>query len=53
MKLKWDKYEAALLVDTYINTLDMDSVTKANVISRFSSDLRQYAVNNHIEIDEK
>ena len=47
----WNKYEAAVLLDGYLETLK-DSVPKADIVRRVSSDLRKMAANQGISIDD-
>ena len=48
---KWDKYEAAILLDA-VNAVNNGSETQKNAIIRVSRSLRQMALNRGIEIDE-
>lgn len=48
---KWDKYEAVILLDAYIETLNSD-LPKLRIIKRVSADLRRMAANKGVETDE-
>lgn len=52
MKLRWDEYEVALLIDTYVRTIDMNIFEKTEVIKKLSDYLRQRAIGNGIKIDD-
>lgn len=47
---KWDTYEAAILLDGYLEMLRTNR-SKMQIVKRISADLRQMAVNRGIEID--
>ena len=47
---KWDKYEAAILLDALLKV--KDGIPKAHMVNLVSFQLRQKAVNQNIEIDE-
>ena len=47
---KWDIYEAAILLDGYLEMLRTNQ-PKARIIKRVSADLRRMAVNRGVEID--
>ena len=46
----WNKYEAAILLDGYIKSLE-GKVSRSDIARRISRDLRQMAVNQGISID--
>lgn len=48
---KWDIYEAAILLDGYLEHLQGNQ-PKARIVKRISADLRQMAINRGIEIDD-
>lgn len=48
---KWDIYEAVILLDGYLEMLQVN-LPKAQAVKRVSADLRQMAVNRGIEIDD-
>lgn len=48
---RWDKYEAAILLDGYLETIK-ENTPKHRVVRKVSKDLRQMAVNRGIAIDE-
>ena len=47
---KWDKYEAVILLDAYIEMLNSD-LPKLRIIKRVSADLRRMAANKGVETD--
>lgn len=47
---KWDKYEAVILLDAYIEMLNSDA-PRPRIIKRVSADLRRMATNKGIETD--
>lgn len=50
-RIKWDKYEVALLIDTFWH-IENDSAHKREYIQKLSTDLRQKAMNTGFEIDD-
>lgn len=51
MRIKWDKYEAALLIDTFW-LIENEPTRKKEHIQNLSAALRQKALNAGLEIDE-
>lgn len=50
-KVAWNRYEAAILLDGYIDTLE-NNVPKSRIVQRVSADLRKMAVNSGMKIDD-
>lgn len=50
VKIPWDKYEAAILLDAWLKV--KDGIPKAHMVNLVSFYLRQKAINQNIEIDE-
>ena len=48
---RWDKYEAAILLDGYLETIRANT-PKHRIVKRVSKELRQMAQNRGIVIDE-
>ena len=48
----WDKFEAALLIDTY-NSVDVGAFKRNIAVSKLSNDLRKRAVNLGLSINSK
>lgn len=53
MRISWDKYEVALLIDTYLITKDLSGIEKQEFYLELSSQLRQRAINMGSHIDDK
>ena len=51
MRLEWDKFEVALLIDACEQVLH-NSIARSEAVSNLSSALRTRATRNGIEIDE-
>lgn len=51
MRIKWDKYEVALLIDTFW-LIENDPTRKKEYIQNLSATLRQKAINAGLKIDE-
>lgn len=53
MRIDWDKYEVALLIETYLTTKDLAAIEKKECYAALSSQLRQKAINNGNVIDDR
>ena len=49
---KWDQYEVALLVDTYVRIKDASQETYLQTVEELSSLLRQYGRQQRITVDD-
>ena len=47
----WDQYEAAILMDAFLETINSD-LTRLRIVERVSAELRQMAINNGQAIDD-
>ena len=47
---KWDKYEAAILLDALLKV--KDGIPKTHMVNLVSFKLRQKAINQNLEIDD-
>lgn len=52
VRVPWDKYEAAILLDACLN-VEQGKMTRSNAITYVSTTLRNRAVNKGMEIDDK
>lgn len=53
MRIDWDKYEVALLIETYMATKDLAAIEKKEYYAVLSSRLRQKAINSGNVIDAR
>ena len=51
LRIPWNIYESALLLDTYLR-IERGDITRKYAVSELSTDLREMAINQGIKIDD-